>query len=381
MQSPIKQSRDSDVAIKATWLLLAVAINALELAFPRLPFLPWLKPGLANTITIIWIVKYGLTDALLFTTLRVWISGFYFGFSLITMSLGFGGGILSTLAMGLTWSLLGKHRMIGTIGLGMIGALFHNIGQIVVVYLLMARNFRIFYQMPFMLGAALILGGAVGALALPLMRLLEKSSVSDIQSKQETNKIPPGLRDKVAVAFTLILSFTLVFISDIILLAAAAICFSLISIILQKRGIRSVLFPLKLYWIFLFSGFVHLFFSYGTKVELLPFVTEEGIQQAILQWIRLWTWLHATTIFRRFKFHDIFFDLLGKVFPLKSSTLDAGLIALDFFPETLQHSGKQRGANVIRRLLKAPVQTLFNYVEGMNQRIGTIITQNSELKT
>src|SRR5271157_4784069 len=128
----------SQLVKKTAWLLCAVAINALEFIVPRLPFFPWLKPGLANVITIIWIV------------------GFYFGFSFLTMSLALSGGVLATCAMALAWRLTGKNRLLGTVGLGIIGSLFHNVGQLCAVYYLMSANIHLLFKVPVMLAASIL---------------------------------------------------------------------------------------------------------------------------------------------------------------------------------------------------------------------------------
>ena len=129
MQLPNNNNGRSELTKKAVWLLIAVALNALELFIPRIPILPWLKPGLANSITIIWLVKYGLNDAILYTILRTWISGFYFGFSFVTLTLSLSGGIAASLAMGLAWKLFGKRGHLGTVGIGITGAVFHNLAR------------------------------------------------------------------------------------------------------------------------------------------------------------------------------------------------------------------------------------------------------------
>jgi hypothetical protein len=54
-----------EINTKAALLLVAVAINTLEFFIPRIPLFPWMKPGLANIVTIIWIVRWGFADALL----------------------------------------------------------------------------------------------------------------------------------------------------------------------------------------------------------------------------------------------------------------------------------------------------------------------------
>ncbi|KMQ53017.1 Heptaprenyl diphosphate synthase component I [Chitinispirillum alkaliphilum] len=382
MQSLTEPKQNSQLATKTSWLLLAIAINALELAFPRLPFLPWLKPGLSNVITMIWIIKYGTTDAVLFTVLRVWISGFYFGFSLLTLSLGLGGGVLSTCAMGILWSILGKRNHLGTVGLGMVGALFHNLGQLGVVYLFMARNFRIFYQLPFMIIAAMILGSMVGALVPVFIRILPDPDISENDDTPKINRkiSKTCLRDKLAATLMLTVSIALLFTTDYLILLSAVAVISIICLKIDNWNWRTILFPLKFYWIFLFTGFIHLIFSYGTSLDAVPFLTIEGLQKTAVQWLRLWAWLEATHIFRKFRFHDLFFSLIGRAFPHKSSTLDAGIIALELFPETISGVGKKRSIKSVVNFIRKPSHFLRVQVDSINLRIASAITEPRQVK-
>jgi len=139
MQLPDDSDPEGNSTRKAVWLLLAVALNTLELFIPRIPFLPWLKPGLANCITMIWIIEFGMVDSLMYTLVRVWISSFYFGFSLVTVFLALSGGLFSTAVMGCAWNLLGRRRLMGTVGMGIIGALSHNTGQLFAVFAVLTR--------------------------------------------------------------------------------------------------------------------------------------------------------------------------------------------------------------------------------------------------
>ena len=164
MQLNANGNGNRTVILKTTLLLVAITINALEFFVPRIPFLPWLKPGLANCVTLVWIIRFGGRDALLFSFLRIWLVGFYFGFSFITLSLALSGGIMATCAMGVVWHLLGRRRIIGTVGTAIVGAIFHNMGQIIAVFFLLAYNVYLFYQVPFMIIASLLFGGLVGVL-------------------------------------------------------------------------------------------------------------------------------------------------------------------------------------------------------------------------
>ena len=175
-------------SIKTIWLLLAISLNALELFLPRIPFLPWLKPGLANCITVVWIIRFGVKDAILFTLLRSWISGFYFGFSLLTLSLSLSGGIVATAAMGMAWNVLGKRGLLGTIGLSITGAFFHNSAQLLVVYFLLTHNASVFYQLPFMGAASIVFGTFAGLIVPPVWNILNRMELPEVTRNFSTGR-------------------------------------------------------------------------------------------------------------------------------------------------------------------------------------------------
>ena len=374
--SAVNDNKTCVVTQKAIWLLAAVAINALELAIPRLPFLPWLKPGFANIITVLWIVKFGFKDALLYTALRVWISGFYFGFSLFTFSLSLSGGLLSTAVMSLLWMAFGKRKLVGTVGLAIAGALFHNAGQLAVVYFMMAQNMRLFSQVPFMLGAAMIFGGMAGALVPYIARNFgsEPDKASRAFSLYPRQNVM--FTDKAIVTITLLASVSFVFVTNFLVLIIAAAVFSLAALILNPKKLNVLIYPLRFYMLFLFIGFMHLFFSYGTRFETLPFITHEGLSAFVKQSLRLWCWLQAAHIFKRFHFHQLFFSALHKIFPDKSATLEAGMIALEHFPE-IARIVKSNKKTPITKLLLKPKAVLTVYVEEMKGRISNIIDMSS----
>ena len=373
MESLIKQ-KTCVVTQKALWLLTAVAVNALELAIPRLPFLPWLKPGFANVITILWIIKFGFRDALLYTALRVWISGFYFGFSLFTFSLSLCGGFLSTTIMSVLWITLGKRKITGTVGMAVLGALFHNIGQLGVVYFMMAQNIRLFGQIPFMLGAAVVFGSITGALVPHIAKIFDTGShsLNTISPSSVTQRQKIILSHKIIVILTFLVSISFVFIGNLWILSIAAITFSLISRALNPKRLSVLIYPLKFYILFLFIGFTHLFLSYGTRIEILPFITYEGLFAFVKQSLRLWCWLQAVHIFKRFHFHELFFSALRRIFPDKSSTLEAGMIALEHFPQIVR-CVKSKQKTPLTKLLFNPKTTFTIFVEETKQNIVNVI--------
>jgi len=330
----LNNDTDGQVATKTVWLLFAVALNALEFFIPRIPFFPWLKPGFANIITIIWIIEFGAIDAVLYSLLRVWIVGFFFGFSFLTMSLAMCGGVLSTLAMSLLWQGLGKKGILGTVGLGVCGALFHNLGQIMAVYGLMAANMRLFYQVPVMFVASVIFGGIVGLLA-PLCReaLLSCGTAMPAPRPRSRLRFSATASDYVFSLVLLAGCCAIVFTDSLVALGACALGAALI-VQVQRRGSLSAFFaPLSSFWLlFAFIACINLFFSYGTALERFPFLTHEGVDLTVRQWLRLWTWLEVSFILTHFKFHAVMLSVLERLFPSHRSTLFAGVLGLEYFP-------------------------------------------------
>jgi heptaprenyl diphosphate synthase len=339
---------------KTVWLLCAVAINALEFFIPRLPFFPWLKPGFANIITILWIIEFGAVDAVLFALLRTWIVGFYFGFSFLTISLAMSGGVLSTIAMGVFWNLLGKNRLLGTLGLGIIGALFHNLGQLCAVYVLMAANLHLFYQIPVMLVASVIFGGIVGLLAPLAYRVLAAQDVLPAQYKTPAAPAFYASASDFFFSFLLLCACIAIVFSDAFaVLCASAVAASLIVQVQLKGSLKAFFKPLSGFWVlFVFIACVDLFFSYGARIEKLPFITHEGVDATLKQWLRLWTWLQVSSILTYFNFHTVMLQTMRKIFPGHQETIFAGVLALEYFPGIAEDSKvfvKRKIAGIFRR--------------------------------
>ena len=105
----------------------AIAIHSFENLLPT-P-IPWLRLGIANIITLATLVLYGFRAAMMVTLIRVTLSSIFIGTFLGPgFIMSFCGGVSSTAAMGITFSLF--PRLFGPVGLSLIGALFHNVSQL-----------------------------------------------------------------------------------------------------------------------------------------------------------------------------------------------------------------------------------------------------------
>lgn len=154
---------------KITYLALltaiAIILSYLENFIPLGLGIPGAKIGLANIITIIALFSYDSKDALIITLLRnvitaVTFTNFYmFLYSLL-------GSLLSLFIM----SILKKSNLFSTIIISISGAIFHNLGQIIVAIIF--YGFNIIYYLPYLIILSLITGTVIGILGQKILSKL-----------------------------------------------------------------------------------------------------------------------------------------------------------------------------------------------------------------
>jgi heptaprenyl diphosphate synthase len=115
----------------------AIGLHGIESLLPS-P-IPWLRLGLANIVTLITLLLYGLRPAIMVTMIRVilgsLLTGTFLGPSFL---LSFGGGLTSTLAMG--FIIYAVPGLFSAVGVSIVGALFHNIAQLSIAYVLLIQR-------------------------------------------------------------------------------------------------------------------------------------------------------------------------------------------------------------------------------------------------
>jgi heptaprenyl diphosphate synthase len=329
--SPDNDGFSPDRAEKTALLLLAVGLNAVEYFLPRIPVFPWLKPGIANIVTIIWIIRWGAADALVFAFVRSWITSFFFGFSMVSFMLSISGGVLAAAGMGALWALFGRRGWIGLVGIGVAGAVFHNAGQLCGVYLLLAALPAVWYQVPFMLFASLLFGSITGCAAHVLVPLLGKEALS--AAAVGTAPAADGRMRLLAGVMLLAAGCCIACVRSPGALVVSAVLASLLAFGAERWHFRVFLLPVRRFWpLFTFVGVMYLFFSYGRTVAGISFVTYEGAREALLQWLRLWTWIELSLVLSRMGFNRLVLHAAARVLPFGRDTVVAAVLALELFP-------------------------------------------------
>jgi heptaprenyl diphosphate synthase len=150
----------------------ALGLHSLESLLPS-P-VPWMKPGIANIITLITLLLYGMRPAILVTLIRVILASLFTGTFLgPAFMLSLSGGIASTAAMGLLLSA--APGLFSAVGLSIIGALAHNIAQLILAYFLFIQRIEaILLISPVIILIGTLTGTVNGVISDLLMKNLKK---------------------------------------------------------------------------------------------------------------------------------------------------------------------------------------------------------------
>ena len=151
-------------------LLLAVSLilSYLESLLPVMIAIPGVKLGLANVVTMLILYRADGGKAFLFMTIRVVLTGFLFS-GIAGIIYSFAGGLFCILAM----SLASQFSFFSTLGVSMTGAVFHNLGQLIIAVYVM-ENVNILYYFPVLCLTGVISGLAVGYVSELLIRQMKR---------------------------------------------------------------------------------------------------------------------------------------------------------------------------------------------------------------
>ena len=165
--------KTNKVALLGIFGAVALVLSFLEgMLIPDIPFFPvGAKPGLSNIITMYIAGTMGFPGAIYITMLKAL-------FALITRGatgafMSFSGGLLSTVAVCLLIKYQG--RIFSYLGLGIVGAVMHNLGQLVAACIV-SGTFALMNYGKYLLIFALVTGTVTGSVLLVLMPRLGKIS-------------------------------------------------------------------------------------------------------------------------------------------------------------------------------------------------------------
>jgi heptaprenyl diphosphate synthase len=149
----------------AKFAALAMGFALIDATIPS-P-LPGVKPGLANIVTLVVLMRFGFVVAMQVTMLRIIASSLLFGgFLSPGFFMSVAGGTCSLVALRLIYRL----PALGPIGCSIIAAFAHIIGQLLLARLWLIPHAGIWFLLPIFLSAAFVFGLVNGLVAAKVLQ-------------------------------------------------------------------------------------------------------------------------------------------------------------------------------------------------------------------
>ena len=149
---------------------LAVAVHVMEAAVPA-P-VPGIKPGLANVVTVLALVRFGWATAAWIGALRVLVGSLLLGTFLsptFLLSAAGAAAALAALALGARW----PGRGLSPLGLSLLAAVAHMAGQVALAWALFVPHQALLLLAAPLVTAAAVFGTASGIIACHVLEAVE----------------------------------------------------------------------------------------------------------------------------------------------------------------------------------------------------------------
>lgn len=142
----------------------ALVLGYVERLIPLSSSMPGIKLGLANTVLLYGLYMMNARSTLTLMVMKVLLSGMLFaGFSGALYS--FSGGMLSLIAM----LLVMQSSDVSIVGVSILGAVFHNIGQVLMAMVVVQTRGLLLY-LPVLMVSGLVTGMITGLIAKNVLR-------------------------------------------------------------------------------------------------------------------------------------------------------------------------------------------------------------------
>lgn len=155
---------NNKVAHMGMYIALALIFSYVEMLIPFNIGVPGIKLGLANIVVVLVLYKMGWKEAYCVSVGRVFLAGILFG-NLASISFSLAGGVLSLTIM----CLLYKRENFSVLGISIAGAVFHNLGQILMA-MIVVSSFNVMYYFPVLMIAGILTGLVIGIVSKEMLK-------------------------------------------------------------------------------------------------------------------------------------------------------------------------------------------------------------------
>ncbi len=153
------------ITLLAMCVALAMILSYVESMIPS-PGIPGVKLGLANIVVIFALYKLGWAEAAGISLLRVFLVSLLFGHA-ASLMYSAAGAVLSLAGM----ILLKRIDRLSCVAVSVIGGVLHNLGQILMAWLLMGPN--VIYYLPVLILSGTVAGVAIGVVSALMVRRVD----------------------------------------------------------------------------------------------------------------------------------------------------------------------------------------------------------------
>lgn len=164
----MKAYKTRDITLMGVLIALALVFGYVEFLIPLPVNVPGVKLGLGNIVVLFALIAYGRSHAFVIMLIKVVASSILFGNPSIFMY-SLAGGILSYLVMALAY----RSDRMSLIGVSTLGGIFHNVGQLIVVYFVF-NYLVVLANLPVLLIAGLITGAVTGQITRLALNAVKK---------------------------------------------------------------------------------------------------------------------------------------------------------------------------------------------------------------
>lgn len=179
---PVRLEKERRRIFLALFSALAIALHSIEFLLPS-P-LPWFRLGIANILALVALFLYDGRAAWSVNMTRILVASLFLGtFLSPRFFLSLSGGILATAAMIGSRQIAGDR--IGPVGVSVLGAVGHALGQLLCARWLLVRHDGLWYLLPVILLLSVIAGILNGLIADYLLERLRQEPAFSGRAEQE----------------------------------------------------------------------------------------------------------------------------------------------------------------------------------------------------
>ena len=164
------------LALSAMLVAVMLVLGFVESLIP-VGSVPGIKLGLSNSVLLLSLYWLGIPVSIVLMIAKVFLSGFLFG-NLMAIQYSLAGGVLSLIMMIL---LIYVVRGISPVGVGIAGAVMHNVGQVLLAMLVLQTS-QLVYYMAILVLVAILTGAVTGTVAKLLMKHLRYARQQSIKT-------------------------------------------------------------------------------------------------------------------------------------------------------------------------------------------------------